>query len=70
VAPYLPHLAMALAMVGLVCFMWPLIQKRRGKAPAETAESRAGLRSPMWWAGFVLTLAALALQRLAAQGDV
>ncbi len=59
---------MALALLGLGCFLWPVIQKMRGETPTETPENRAGLRSRLWWAGFVLTLAALALQRAATQG--
>ena len=60
------HLSMALAVAGFACFLWPIILKVSGRVSSETPESRAGLRSPLWWAGFVLTLAALALQRMAA----
>lgn len=57
------HLSLFLAVAGLGCFLWPIVQRLRGAAPAETAEARAGLRSPLWWAGFVLTALALYVQR-------
>jgi hypothetical protein len=51
-----------IALVGLGCFLWPVVQRLRG-VTAESPESRAGLRSPLWWAGFVLTALALYIQR-------
>lgn len=63
------HLSMVLAIAGFACFLWPVFLRVSGRTSSETPESRAGLRSPLWWAGFVLTLAALALQRMEAQGN-
>jgi hypothetical protein len=64
----LHQISMVLAVAGFACFLWPIIQKVSGRAPTESPESRAGLRSPLWWAGFVLTLLALAMQRMASSG--
>jgi len=63
----LNHLAIGLGILGLACFAWPIVQRVSGRAPAEPAGSGRSLRSPLWWAGFVLTIAALALQRYALQ---
>lgn len=60
-------LAIILGIVGLACFGWPILQRVSGKAPAEPVGSGRSLRSPLWWAGFVLTIAAIALQRYAVQ---
>lgn len=57
------HLAYLLALAGLACFLWPVIQRVRGIESSESPESRAGLRSPLWWVGFVLTALALYVQR-------
>lgn len=64
----LNHLALGLGVIGLACFAWPILQRVSGKAPAEPAGSGRSLRSPLWWAGFVLTIAAIALQRYAQAG--
>jgi hypothetical protein len=56
-------LSVILALAGLGCFLWPVIQRLRGITSDETPEIRAGLRSPLWWAGFVLTALALFVQR-------
>lgn len=63
----LNHLALALGILGLACFVWPIIQRVSGRAPPEPAGSGRSLRSPLWWAGFALTAAALFLQRMASQ---
>lgn len=60
--------AFGLGILGLACFAWPILQRVSGKAPAEPAGSGRSLRSPLWWAGFVLTIAAIALQRFAQAG--
>lgn len=60
-------LSYMLAAAGLACFAWPIIQRLRG-AQGESAESRAGLRSPVWWAGFVLTAGAIYFQRMGLEG--
>lgn len=57
------NLSVLLALAGLGCFLWPVVQRLRGLAPDESPETRAGLRSPLWWAGFVLTALALFVQR-------
>ena len=62
----LQTLAYVFAILGLGCFLWPVVQRLRGRqAPAGPG---SGMRSKLWWAGFVLTAAALMLQRLAAGG--
>jgi hypothetical protein len=63
----LEHIALALGIVGLGCFAWPVLQRINGKAPAEQPGSGKSLRSPLWWAGFLLTIAAIFLQRMASQ---
>lgn len=57
-------LAFAAAFAGLACFLWPTIQRLRGGG--EPSGAPATIRSPLWWAGFVLTALALMLQRMAA----
>ncbi|GAU83889.1 hypothetical protein [Bosea sp. BIWAKO-01] len=66
-AASLNMVALALGAVGFGCFAWPIIQRLNGKAPAEAPGSGKSLRSPLWWAGFVLTVAAIFLQRIASQ---
>jgi hypothetical protein len=63
----LEQIALALGILGLGCFAWPILQRLSGNAPPETTGSGRSLRSPLWWAGFVLTAAALFLQRMASQ---
>jgi hypothetical protein len=62
------HLSFLSAALGLGCFLWPVIQRIRGNAPQEpeTLEQKFQLRSKLWWVGFLLTLLALYLQRIAA----
>jgi hypothetical protein len=61
--------AMAVAVAGFGCFLWPVIRRVSGRAPPEErADGMAAMRTPLWWAGFLLTLLALLLQRLAAGG--
>ncbi|KFC67051.1 hypothetical protein FG93_04025 [Bosea sp. LC85] len=66
-AASLNMVALALGAAGFGCFAWPIIQRLNGKAPAEAPGSGKSLRSPLWWAGFVLTVAAIFLQRIASQ---
>jgi hypothetical protein len=66
-AETLTHLSLFTAIVGFGCFVWPFLTRLRGAPDAEVAQDRAKLRSPVWWAGFVLTAFALLLQRMAAQ---
>lgn len=63
----LEQIALGLGIVGFGCFAWPMLQRLRGAAPVEAPGSGASLRSPLWWAGFVLTAAAIFLQRIASQ---
>ncbi|RYE32283.1 MAG: hypothetical protein EOP23_13025 [Hyphomicrobiales bacterium] len=65
--PSLEQIALLLGIVGLGCFAWPIVMRLSGKAPAEEAGSGKSLRSPLWWAGFLLTIAAIFLQRIASQ---
>lgn len=59
--------ALALGAVGFACFALPILRRLSGRAEAEPLGSGRSLRSPLWWAGFVLTVAAIFLQRIAAQ---
>jgi hypothetical protein len=53
------------AGLGLGCFLWPTIKRIRANEPsAQPMDLRASMQSPFWWAGMVLTAAALYLQRL------
>lgn len=63
----LEHIALALGILGLSCFAWPVLQRINGKASPEQPGSGKSLRSPLWWAGFILTIAAIFLQRMASQ---
>jgi hypothetical protein len=63
----LNQIALGLGILGFACFAWPIMQRLSGKAPPEAPGSGKSLRSPLWWAGFVLTVAAIFLQRMAAQ---
>jgi hypothetical protein len=63
----LEHIALGLGILGFGCFAWPIMQRLNGKARPEVPGSGKSLRSPLWWAGFVLTIAAIFLQRMASQ---
>ncbi|CAD5246576.1 conserved hypothetical protein [Bosea sp. 62] len=63
----LNEISLGLGAIGFACFAWPIYQRLTGKAEAEPLGSGKSLRSPLWWAGFVLTVAAIFLQRIAAQ---
>lgn len=63
----LEQIALGLGILGFGCFAWPIIQRLNGRAPAEAPGSGKSLRSPVWWAGFLLTIAAIFLQRIASQ---
>ena len=65
--PSLEQIALLLGIVGLGCFAWPIVMRLSGKAQAEPPGSGKSLRSPLWWAGFLLTIAAIFLQRIASQ---
>ena len=64
---FLSQIAMVLGVVGLGCFAWPIMMRLNGKAQAEPPGSGRSLRSPLWWAGFLLTIAAIFLRRIASQ---
>lgn len=63
----LDRLALILGLAGLACFLWPIVRRLSGNAPPEPLGSGRSLRSPLWWVGFVLTAAAIYLQRMGAQ---
>lgn len=65
--PSLEQIALLLGIVGLGCFAWPIVMRLSGKAQAEELGSGKSLRSPLWWAGFLMTIAAIFLQRIASQ---
>lgn len=66
-SPSLEQIALGLGLLGFGCFAWPILQRLGGKAPPEAPGSGRSLRSPIWWAGFILTIAAIFLQRVASQ---
>ncbi len=63
----LEQIALGLGIVGFACFAWPIVQRMNGKAEPEAPGSGKSLRSPLWWVGFILTIAAIFLQRIASQ---
>jgi len=63
----LEQIAIGLGILGLGCFVWPIVLRVSGKAPPEAPGSGSSLKSPLWWAGFLLTAAAIFLQRVASQ---
>ncbi|RXT55023.1 hypothetical protein B6S44_12095 [Bosea sp. Tri-44] len=63
----LNEISLGLGLLGFSCFAWPIYQRLSGKVAAEPLGSGKSLRSPLWWVGFVLTVAAIFLQRIAAQ---
>jgi hypothetical protein len=63
----LNEISLGLGGIGFACFAWPIYRRLTGQAEAEPLGSGKSLRSPLWWAGFVLTVAAIFLQRIAAQ---
>lgn len=65
--PSLEQIALLLGIVGFACFAWPIAMRVSGKAQAEPLGSGKSLRSPLWWVGFLLTIAAIFLQRIASQ---
>ena len=63
----LEQIALLLGIVGFACFAGPIVMRLTGRAQAEPLGSGKSLRSPLWWVGFVLTVAAIFLQRMASQ---
>jgi hypothetical protein len=63
----LEQIALGLGILGFSCFAWPILQRLSGRAQPEPLGSGKSLRSPLWWAGFALTVAAIFLQRMASQ---
>jgi hypothetical protein len=61
-------ISLALGIAGFACLAGPVILRLSGRATAEPPGSGRSLRSPLWWAGFVMTIAAIMLQRMAGQG--
>jgi hypothetical protein len=57
-AETLQNLALASAVIGPGCFVWPTVQRLRG---LEAPSGRATFRSPVWWAGLLFTALALML---------
>lgn len=64
----LEHLALGLGLVGFACLAWPVVMRLTGQAPAAPTGQGGSLRSPLWWTGFILTVAAIAILRAAQQG--
>ncbi|MDX3806381.1 hypothetical protein ACXIUS_15965 [Bosea thiooxidans] len=60
-------IALGLGIVGFACLAGPVILRLTGRAQTEPLGSGKSLRSPLWWIGFVLTVAAIFLQRMASQ---
>ncbi|SDF93255.1 hypothetical protein [Bosea robiniae] len=65
--PSLEQIALLLGIAGFGCFAWPIMMRLSGKGQAEPLGSGKSLRSPLWWTGFLLTIAAIFLQRIASQ---
>lgn len=63
-------ISLGLGVAGFACLAGPVILRLSGRGVAEPPGSGKSLRSPLWWAGFVMTVAAIMLQRVAAQGAV
>lgn len=61
----LEHIALGLGLIGFACLAWPVVMRLAGRAPALGQGQGGSLRSPLWWTGFVLTVAAIALLRMA-----
>lgn len=64
----LEHIALVLGIAGLACLAWPVVMRLSGRGPALAPGQGGNLRSPLWWAGFGLTVAAIALLRMAQPG--
>jgi hypothetical protein len=60
-------IALGLGSVGFLCLAGPVLMRLTGRGPAEPLGSGKSLRSPLWWVGFLLTIAAIFLQRMASQ---
>lgn len=60
-------IALGLGVVGFLCLAGPVLLRLSGRAKAEPLGSGTSLRSPLWWVGFLLTIAAIFLQRMAGQ---
>lgn len=60
-------IALGLGLVGFACLAGPIFMRLTGRAQAEPLGSGKSLRSPLWWVGFILTIAAIMLQRMASQ---
>lgn len=60
-------IALGLGLVGFACLAGPIFMRLTGRAQAEPLGSGKSLRSPLWWVGFLLTVAAIILQRMASQ---
>ena len=63
----LEQIALLLGVAGFACFAGPVLMRLTGRGQAEPLGSGKSLRSPLWWAGFLLTIAAIFLQRMASQ---
>jgi len=60
-------IALGLGLVGFACLAGPVLMRLTGRAQGEPLGSGKRMRSPLWWTGFLLTVAAIVLQRMASQ---
>ena len=60
-------IALGLGIAGFACLAGPVLLRLSGRAQGEPLGSGKSLRSPLWWVGFVLTIAAIFLERVASQ---
>lgn len=60
-------ISLGLGVAGFACLAGPIVLRLSGRAQAEPLGSGKSLRSPLWWAGFVMTVAAIVLQRVVSQ---
>ena len=67
-AETLHSLSMILATIGIGLLAWPMLMRLRRMEEPGSAQERRNMRSKAWIAGFVLTVAAIFLQRMADGG--
>jgi hypothetical protein len=67
-AETLHSLSMIMATIGIGLLAWPMIMRMRRMEEPGSAQERWNLRSKAWIAGFVLTVGAIFVQRMAGGG--
>jgi hypothetical protein len=67
-AETLHSLSMIMATIGIGLLAWPMIMRMRRMEQPGPADEFMKMRSKAWIAGFVLTVGAIFLQRMATGG--